>query len=66
MKNTYYAVACDGGTNVNVTYRHYFRLYKKTVNGPILVDQGLSDLLSEWKRKYDATLVETNPYPHLD
>jgi hypothetical protein len=62
----YYYVACDGGINVNEEYRHYFRLYKETDNGPILVEQGLKDLVEEWGKKYKAELSLTDPYPNLN
>lgn len=65
MKANYYYVACDAGGSVNQTHRHYFRLYKDGVK-PILVEQGLADLIEGWVEKYDATLNTTNPYPNLD
>lgn len=67
MQNNYYYVACDGGINVKEKYRHYFRLYKRNPDGVSrLVDQGLSEKISDWENKYQAALELENPYPLLD
>lgn len=66
MKTKYVYVPCDAGGNVNNEFRMYLRLYKHTDEGQILVEQGLSDLIPGWEKKYDATLQIENPYPTLD
>ena len=66
MKNKYFYVACDAGDPVNPEFRHYFRLYKKDGERPILVEQGLAPKIDEWEKSYDASFEITNPYPNLD
>jgi hypothetical protein len=65
MTPNYFYVACDGGDKCNAEYRHYFRLYKNTDKGPILIEQSVSDVPT-WEVKYNATFNPVNPYPDLD
>ena len=63
----YYYVYCESRDSAtNPDFKHYVRLYKEEAGKAILVDQGLTNLISDWEKKYDATLSDVNPYPHLD
>jgi len=72
MKNDYYIVTCDAGTEVKVNpgYQHYFRLYRKNDKGvSILVEQGLGNKLEYWEKRFGVVYNiedDVNPYPELD
>lgn len=70
MSNYYYCPCESIDSKSDPKYQHYFRLYKVTKNGDILVDQGNDNsrpgIVKSWESKYRAIFNMVNPYPLYD
>lgn len=64
----YFYVPCeDASQKCKPEFRHYFRLYRNTSEGPVLVEQSTSS--EGWEENYKAKIIvdeALKPYPNLD